>query len=178
MFLMMVALAMQSPAASVPTPAALRAGLAGRWTGTLGYRDYQTNEMNLLPVATTISAGPDRVTQTRVSRFDEGPRAAPVWITSVGIVDPKTNRVSSASFRSGRVPEVETETMTIAAYAAPTRWTIVYAQTGSDDDKPADIRVTETRNGAALTSVKEVRPVGGATPWLFRNETKLRRVGD
>ena len=60
----------------------------------------------------------------------------------------------------------------------PTRWTITYAQTGSDDDEPAEIRVTETRNGAALTSVKEVRPVGATTPWLFRNETRLRRVGD
>ena len=53
------ALAQSAPAASAEsrtTPTALRMALTGRWKGTLGYRDYQSNTLYELPVTTTITA--------------------------------------------------------------------------------------------------------------------------
>ena len=167
----------QPAAAEPPTAAALRAGLAGRWTGHLGYRDYQSDKMFELPVATTISAVPDAVTLIRTSKFDEGRGRAPVWITTVTIDDAKAGTVESATFRAGRPAELQRESVSVAAYRGPTRWTIVYSQTATDDDKPAEIRVTETRDGADLVAVKEVRPAGSSAPWQFRNQTRLTRIG-
>lgn len=158
-----------------PSAASLRAGLAGTWTGALGYRDYQTNKLTELAVETQIDSVPDGFTQIRTSRFDEGPGRKPVWITSVSLDDPKAGTVTSASFRAGRKVEPETETVEVARYANPTSWTLVYRQAGSDDDKPADIRVTETRTGDDLLEVKEVSRVGANT-WAFRNQTRLTRV--
>jgi len=158
-----------------PAAAALRADLAGAWTGALGYRDYQTNKLTELAVETRIDSVADGLTQIRTSRFDEGPGRKPVWITSVSLDDPKAGTVTTAGFRAGRKVEPETETVEVAKYASPTSWTLIYRQTGEDDDKPADIRVTETRTGNALLEVKEVSPVGADT-WAFRNQTRLTRV--
>ena len=49
---------------------------------------------------------------------------------------------------------------------------------GSDDDKPARLRVTETRDGDALLAVKEVLPAAATDgKWRFRNQTRLTRAG-
>jgi hypothetical protein len=158
-----------------PTATTLRAGLSGAWAGALGYRDDQTNKLTELSVETRIDSVADGLTQVRTSRFDEGPGRKPVWITTVSLDDPKSGTVTSATFRAGSKVETETEAVEVAQYASPTSWTLIYRQTGSDNDKPADIRVTETRTGNALLSVKEVSPVGAGT-WSFRNQTRLTRV--
>ena len=164
-----------TPVTVVPSIAVLRGGLAGEWRGALGYRDYRSNELFELPVQTRIEAVPDGVTEIRRSVFDEGARRAPVWIVTVSQAE--GDRVTSTSYRAGRAVETQIETATVSRYAGPTDWTIVYSQTGSDDDRPAEIRVTETRSGDSMLSVKEVRPAGDASaPWRFRNQTRLSRV--
>ncbi len=44
-----------------------------------------------------------------------------------------------------------------------------------DDNRPADIRITQTRRGAELTALKEVKPVDAPdSAYAFRNQTVLR----
>ncbi len=156
----------------------LRLGLVGQWSGTLGYRDYQSDRLFEIPVTTTITTPGDGATLVRQSLFDDGPDK-PVWITSISLDDAEAGTSTSASFRAGNAPELSTETVRVSALADPTHWTLVYAETGEDNDAPADIRVTETRDGDTLLEVKEVRPVGaGDDAWRFRNQTRLRRLGD
>jgi hypothetical protein len=163
---------------AAPSPAALQSGLAGRWTGALGYRDYQTDELFEIPVSTTVVQVADGVTQVRISLFDDGP-ARPVWITTTSLQNEAAGTVSSASYRSGRPVELGVETVRLTDWSDDTHWTLVYDSTAEDDDQPAEIRVTETRDGDSLMSVKAVRPVGGdETAWRFRNQTRLTRVGD
>jgi hypothetical protein len=165
-------------AQSVPDPADLRIGLVGRWSGALGYRDYQSDRLFEIPVQTTITTPGDGATLIRQSLFDDGP-ANPVWITTVSLDERSANTTTAASYRAGRRPELSTDAVAVSAYQGPTSWTLVYTQTGEDDDAPADIRVTETRDGDSLTEVKEVRPVGaGEDAWRFRNQTRLTRIGD
>ena len=169
--------AVAAPAGPVPVPpvAEIRRSLAGEWRGALGYRDYQTNQLTELPVSTTIETVPDGVTQVRRSVFDEGPRRAPVWITSVTQTQGET--LVTATLRAGRPAELQQEQANVVRYASPTDWRIVYRQSGTDDDKPAEIRVTETLAGDNLISIKEVRPAGdGGAAWAFRNQTRLTRV--
>lgn len=176
--LLLILAACPAMAQEAPSPTELRAGLAGRWTGALGYRDYQSDRLFEIPVHTTIEVVPDGATIIRRSLFDDGP-ANPVWITTVSIDNPDTGASTSASYRRGREPSLSTEAMRVSAWRDETHWTIVYAETGEDDDAPADIRVTETRDADSLTAVKEVRPVGaGDDAWRFRNQSRLTRVGD
>jgi len=161
-----------------PTATELRLGLTGQWSGALGYRDYQSDQLFEIPVTTTITTPGDRATLVRQSLFDDGPDK-PVWITTVSVDDQAAGTSTSASFRAGRSSELTTEVVSIQAFTDPTHWTLVYAQTGEDDDQPADIRVTETRDGDALMEVKQVRPVGADdSAWRFRNQTRLTRTGD
>lgn len=170
-------LAMPAVAAPVAAPAAaeLERGLAGRWAGTLGYRDYQSDRLFEIPVRSEITALPDGVTLLRVSTFDDGPRVGNVIITTASLHDPAAGTVTSATFRKGRAVETGTERLTVTAFADATHWTVVAEQDGSDDDKPALLRITEVRDGDTLTATKEVQPKGGDGRWQFRNRTKLTR---
>ncbi len=164
--------------AGPPDASTLRAGLAGRWTGALGYRDYQSDRLFEIPVVTDIEAVPDGVTLIRRSLFDDGPQN-PVWITTVSLDDPTAGTTASASYRRGQSPGVSMETMRVSDFDDADHWTIVYAETAEDDEEPAEIRVTETRNGDDLLAIKEVRPVGADdSAWRVRNQTRLTRIGD
>lgn len=164
-------------AQEAPSATALRAGLAGSWSGALGYRDYQSDKLFEIPVTTTIEVVPDGLTQIRRSLFDDGPDK-PVWITTVSLDDGIAGTVTSASYRAGRAVELSTETVTVATYVDPTHWSIVYARTGRDGDSDAEIRITETRDGSDLLEIKEVRPVGSGAAWAYRNQTRLTQTGD
>ena len=168
--------AAQAPAA--PSAATLLRGTAGRWSGALGYRDYQSDRLFEIPVATSIVQVADGVTQVRTSLFDDGPDK-PVWITTTGLLDEVAGTVASASYRAGRPVELTTESVRVADWIDQTHWTLVYESVAQDDDRPAEIRVTETRDGDSLMSVKTVRPVGADdAAWRFRNQTRLTRLGD
>ncbi|CAN5390610.1 hypothetical protein BH10PSE2_BH10PSE2_29600 [soil metagenome] len=169
--------------AAAPSAATLRQGVAGRWVGALGYRDYQTNELFELPVITTIVAVGDGLTLVQTSRFDDGPgkegAAKVVWITTTSLDDAAASTTTQASYRAGETVELETEAVAVRTWSDATHWTLIYSHVGSDDDAPADIRITETRDGDALLSVKEVRPVGSdEAAWRFRNQTRLTRSVD
>ena len=162
--------------ADTPSPTDLRLSLVGRWSGALGYRDYQSDRMFEIPVTTTIEALPDGLTLIRRSLFDDGPDK-PVWITTVSLDDRTAATATSAAFRAGRPVEPLVETMSVRDVRDATHWTIVYRTIGIDGDAPADIRVTETLDGLTLISVKDVRPVGADdAAWAFRNQTRLTRV--
>jgi hypothetical protein len=176
--LLAACLVLAGTAVAAPLPAELAAGLAGEWKGALGYRDYQNNKLYELPVQTRITALPDGVTLLRLSTFADGPVTGDVLITTASLFDPSAGAVTSASLRKGRPAEVVTETVAVAAYRDPAHWTLAYEHTGRDGDSPARIRVTETREGDSLLSVKEVRPIAPAdAPWAFRNQTRLERQG-
>lgn len=164
------------PAIAAPSAAELQAALAGDWKGALGYRNYQDDKLMELPVQTRITAVGDGVTVLRTSVFDDGPSVGAVRITTASLFDPAAGSVTSASLRKGRPAEVFTEAVTVSDYRDPIRWTIVYTRTGTDGDAEARIRITETRDGDSLTSVKEVRPLSPPdAPWAFRNQTRLAR---
>lgn len=175
-YMLAVLLTMSIAAGPAPDAAALHAGLAGRWTGSLGYRDYQTDKMSEIAVKTEIRSLPDGVTVLRISEFDDGPKVGAVFITTASLHDGKAGTVSSATLRKGNPVEIETEALAVTAYADSEHWTIVAEADGSDDDKPARLRVTEVRDGTLLTATKEVQPKG-ATTWAFRNRTLLRKAG-
>lgn len=166
--------AMPATPTPAPTPAALEASLAGQWRGTLGYRDYQSDKLEEIPMTTRIEALPDAATILRLSTFDDGPRVGDVFITSASLHDDKAGSVTTATLRKGRPVETGTEQVRVAAFTDPAHWTIVFETDGSDDDRPARLRTTQVRDGDVLTATKDVRPQGSAD-WRFRNRSRLVR---
>lgn len=164
-------------AQTTPSPAELQAGLVGKWSGALGYRDYQSNKLFELPVRTEITALPDKATVLRVSVFDDGPATGLVHITSASLYDAAKGTVSTTTLRKGRTVETASDSVTVLRFTDAQHWEVRYERDGTDDDKPARVRITETRDGNRVTSVKEVMPrAAEAKGWQFRNRTRLERL--
>ena len=173
--------AVVAPAAAQTAPAsvtltAIRAGLAGNWTGQLEYRDYQADRWFGLPVKVRIELMRDGLTLIRHADFDDGPQTGIVTITTAALLDPATGREQSVSFRKGRQAEIDTATLRLTRADAADRWTLEEVQDGRDDDRPARIRETTKRDGATMVTLKEVDFLDDKTEtWLTRNRTTLTR---
>lgn len=162
-------------AANIDVTAA-RASQVGRWEGTLEYRDYQSNRWEGLPVKVEICDGGDGVTQIRVADFDDGPRVGNVRITSVSILGKDGTTEFIADFRKGREPGLAKATLSLLRATDPAHWTIVSETTSTDDNRPARLRVTTTRDGDTMVALKEIDFLDDAKEsWLPRNRETLKK---
>ena len=165
------------PAPAIPTLADAIASQVGDWTGKLEYRDYSADSWFGLAVRVSVRDGGDGVTQIRVADFDDGPKVGIVRITTVSMIGADGTTEYSMGFRKGRVPEMSTATMRLASAQDRDHWTIVSEEQGRDDDRPARIRSTTTRDGDRLVTLKEVDFTDDAgEAWLVRNRSTLTRV--
>ncbi|OYY71363.1 MAG: hypothetical protein B7Y44_00350 [Sphingomonadales bacterium 28-55-16] len=172
-----------APAIAEPLPldvAAARASMVGNWEGSLDYLDYGANKWFGIPVKTVVEDQGDGVTIIRKSDFDDGPKVGNVRITSVELYDPAAGTVTIGTFRKARPVEVLTYAVRMGEAAADaTHWTMVEESRGTDDDRPAMLRLTTTRNGDRIETVKQVDfQDDDKSEWLTRNRTRLTRVGE
>lgn len=165
-------------AAPAITLAEARASTAGAWTGQLQYLDYQSGEWQGIPVTVTVTLEGDGNTIIRRAAFDDGPRVGTVYITSLTMLGKDGTTEYTTGFRAGRSPEVSAYTLTLTAAADPEHWTIRAELDGTDDDRPARIRETTTRDGASLVTLKEVDFLDEpGEQWFSRNRSVLERAG-
>lgn len=160
------------------TLAEARASTAGAWEGQLQYLDYSSGNWEGIPVTVTVTLEGDGNTLTRRATFDDGPKVGNVFITSLEMLGPDGTTEYSTGFRAGRVPELGTATLTLASATDAAHWTMLAVEEGTDDDRPARIRLTITRDGASLVSLKEVEFLDEpGEQWFSRNRTVLTRKG-
>ncbi|OYU74447.1 MAG: hypothetical protein CFE32_17725, partial [Alphaproteobacteria bacterium PA3] len=101
-----------------------------------------------------------------------------VTITSLSMLGADGTTEYSTSFRAGRTPEVASDTLTLAAAKDAEHWTILATRDATDDDRPARIRETTTRDGVRLITLKEVDFLDEpGEQWFSRNRTVLERTG-
>ncbi|WP_116969875.1 hypothetical protein [Blastomonas sp. UPD001] len=170
----------QPASSSAPDAAAARASLAGSWEGELGYLDYSANRWFGIPVKTRIIDQGDGATMLRISDFDDGPKVGNVRITTGELFDEKAATVAVATFRKGRSVEVMTYAVRIdPASRDAMHWTMVEETKGTDDNRPAMLRLTTVRDGDKVETLKQVDFLDDdKSEWLTRNRTRLTRVGD
>jgi hypothetical protein len=152
-----------------------RQSLLGRWQGKLEYRDYQSSGWSGLPVEVNIKDGGDGVTLIRTADYDDGPTTGNVRITTVSMLAANGLEESAATFRKGRPVEVSKAKLSVgAASVSKNDWTLIETSDGTDDDRPATLRLTTTRKGSQIVTLKEVDFRDDAkTEWLVRNRTTL-----
>ena len=163
--------------APAPDLSAARASQVGHWEGRLEYRDYQSNQWEGIPVKVEIRDGGDGVTQIRTADFDDGPKVGNVRITSVSMLGKDGTTEYSTDFRKGREPDLTRATLSLSQATDATHWTIVSETKSTDDDRPARLRVTTTRDGANMVALKEVDFLDDTSEtWLQRNRETLKRL--
>jgi hypothetical protein len=170
------AVAAQSQSVDV---AVARASLNGEWTGTLEYLDYSANKWFGIPVKTQIEDQGDKATIIRRSDFDDGPTVGNVRITTVELFDAAANTVTTGSFRKGRNVDIDIYNVRMEGVAQdPMRWVMVEEVLGKDNNRPALLRYTTTRNGDSIETLKQVDFQDDETSeWMTRNRTRMTRGG-
>ncbi len=155
-----------------------RISIAGAWAGQLQYLDYSSGAWQGIPVTVSNEVVGDGNTIIRRAAFDDGPRVGTVYITSLAMLDKDGATEYTTGFRAGRTPELSAYILTLTAAADPEHWTIRAELDGTDDDRPARIRETTTRDGASLVTLKEVDFLDDAgEQWFSRNRSVLERAG-
>ena len=151
---------------------ALRAS-TGVWEGELYYLDYQSGQRFPIPLRMEAEMSPDGATLLRrLTYTDPGVKVHAINLLTV---DRDDGRLVEAYFRERRGQYFHHE-LTAAEFTSETRWRIVYEQDGTDDDRPARIRQTLSRDGDRLASTKEVRFLDEEDGAFFlRNGTELQR---
>ena len=171
---MLIMLLLAVAASQTPDIPLVRSSFIGRWQGKLEYRDYQSNNWFGLPVKIEVRDAGDGVTLIRTADYDDGPKTGNVRITTVSMLSADGQHESSVTFRKGKEVELEAATLRLSGGRDATHWTLVETVEGKDDDRPATIRLTTTRNGASLVTLKEVHFADDAKlSWLSRNRTTL-----
>ncbi len=131
------------------------ATIAGKWTGTLQYKDYSSGERVALTTRVRIVPAADGSSAEFEFAYDDFGRI---------IKSRETRRIDEAGrkFYAGDF-----------AYAIDSMSTgrIVLLGSGKDGNTVERIRETITYDADSLTVLKETRD-----PWSFRNELKLTRV--
>jgi hypothetical protein len=168
--------------AHTPPPVTIadaRASMAGQWTGELAYRDYTADRWFGIPMTVRIEDVGDSATLIRHAQYDDGPVTGIVRITTVLFYNAAESTETTGYYRRGRNVEQTVYTVRLGDVSRDaTHWTLITETTSTDDNRPARLRETTTRDGDSVTTLKEVDftdDVGEA--WLQRNRTTLTRVG-
>lgn len=174
--LALVTVLLQTPAlAEDPYQARLAlASLEGTWLGELYYLDYQSGQRFGIPMLVNAERTPDGATLLQRVRFTDP--GAEVYAVTLTTVEADSGDILEAYFREQR-GEFARYALTSVDYASPADWTLVMTRAGTDDDRPANIRITLARRGDDLDSHKEVQFTDQADArWFKRNGTELKRA--
>ena len=165
---------LQAAPASIDLASA-RASMAGAWEGKLEYLDYTANEWFGIPVKTSIEDQGDGATLIYRSQFDDGPPVGIVRITTVELFDAANAKLTAGGFRKGREPDLMVYKVRFAGEPKDaTHWTMIEETDAKDDNRPARLRLTTTRDGAKLQKLKQVDFMDDTKEeWLSRNRTTL-----
>lgn len=146
------------------------AQMSGAWEGVLEYRDYQSNQLEGIPLATVMFMPGDLSYAMMRSEFtDPG-----FQVYAVSITQFNGDELSAAYFRDGERDESEARVAQFERTAAG--WTAVVMSAEPDDDILSEIRMTHSFDGEEYRVVKEVRSLGSDDAFAFRNQVRLSRA--
>jgi hypothetical protein len=159
----------QTPA---QTQSELRQSLSGQWTGVLEYRDYSepptSTKRVQLPTWLTITPSGESLSEHFI--YDDGPTKT-VEETDLVTLDIAASTYSETD--NGKPAQVYRVTGYDKLKSG--RGEIILTATTTDDDKPAETRITLTIRRNLLTWLEEVRPAGSSEPFVFRHRFTFTR---
>lgn len=158
-------------AQAAPRAKVVHTALAGDWTGTLRYRDYQDSTRFVsLPTLITGTAAADSSSVRLAFTYDDGPGKT-VRSTDTFALDGAAQTLTWGPADGKRAPS----RFSVQSLRGEKPLTLVAETDGEDDDRKARIRETITVGTGELRILKEVRFAADA-PWLFRHEYRLTRT--
>jgi hypothetical protein len=152
---------------------ALQQALTGRWTGVLEYRDYSepagSTKRVQLPTWLTIVSGAEGL--RFVYTYDDGPNK---------VLEEQETVVFDFAAKTYKAMENGHAWATYAVAGLDAlkdgRGELVMTGPGTENDKPAEMRVTWTIRRNLLSILEETRPAGSAEAFAFRHRYVFTRA--
>ena len=143
----------------------------GCWTGELQYRDYQTNELQGIPVEQCVTVSPDG----SLIAYDFDFTDPGFQVYSKVIVTAGEDHSYNEAYASRGRTEAHNYNVSFFEQESDQSWSMIIERFGEDDDTQAHIRHTIERNEDSWTNKKEIRPLG-ETSFQFRNSVILKKA--
>ena len=163
----------QPAPAATPDIEALLPTLAGEWTGTLAYRDYQSDDWQSIPMRESTEVFDAHTLLSRVT-YQE-----PTWEMrelSVHQLTDDAKSLVSTSF-SPRRNMTSSRALTDLEVAEDGSWSAVMVSEEDDDNRRAEVRIRVEVTANEIVKAKTVRYLDDPKAKEFwRNEVRLQRV--
>jgi len=162
-----------TPPSTLQIKADLRQSLVGDWVGVLEYRDYSepATSTKRVELPTWLSIAPAADSQLWHYLYDDGP-AKVVEESDTVTFDPAASTYSeSANGKPARLFNVSGyDTLRTG------RGQLILIGSGTDNNKPAETRVTLTIRRNLLEILEETRPAASSEPFAFRHAFRFTRA--
>jgi hypothetical protein len=151
----------------------LQKSLAGDWTGVLEYRDYSepvtSTKREKLPTWLSISTA--GAAQSWHYIYDDGPSKV-VEETDTVAFDPAASTYSESD--GNKPPQI----FKVSGFNALTsgRGQLELSGSGTENDKPSEMRITLTIRRNLLEILEETRPAGSSDAFAFRHAFRFTRA--
>jgi hypothetical protein len=151
----------------------LQQALTGNWTGVLEYRDYSepATSTKRVQLPTWLTITPANSAQTWHYIYDDGPTKT-VEETDTLTFDPTASTYTESdnnkpphTFKVTGYPELRTG-----------RGQLILLGAGTDNNKPAETRITLTIRRNLLTLLEETRPANSTDRFAFRHSFTFTRA--
>lgn len=151
----------------------LQKSLVGDWTGVLEYRDYSepvtSTKREKLPTWLSISTAGTAESWHYI--YDDGPSKV-VEETDTVAFDPAASTYSEAD------DDKPAQVFKVTGFETLTngRGQLVLTGSGTENDKPSEMRITLTIRRNLLEILEETRPAGSAEAFAFRHAFRFTRA--
>lgn len=172
--LMPCALPAQTPAsAPAQIQSDLQQALLGDWTGVLEYRDYSEppTSTKRVQLPTWLSITTNGPSQSWHYLYDDGPTKFVEEADTI-LFDPAASTYSESD--NGKHPEAYKVTGYETLRSGHGQ--LILLGSGTDNNKPAETRITLTIRRNLLTILQETRPAGSSEPFAFRHSFCFTRA--
>jgi hypothetical protein len=162
-----------TPPSTLQLKSDLRQALVGDWVGVLEYRDYSepATSTKRVELPTWLSITPSADAQLWHYIYDDGPTKVVEESDNVTF-DPAASIYSESA--NGKPPQL----FKVSGYDTlrSGRGQLILSGAGTDNDKPAETRVTITIRRNLLEILEETRPAASTEPFAFRHAFRFTRA--
>jgi len=155
---------------SVVSRSAVYAALSGHWTGSLEYRDFQTDKRVTLPTVLEITAVESQSAVQFAYTYDDGPGKIVREKATIRIPDPGNRYIVKDEDGSESVYTIASA----KGFSGTGSGKLILAGTGTDNNKPVEVRTTLEVTEKSLVILRETKLAG--EDFKFRHQYSFARA--
>ena len=158
-----------SPLSASLNPAAFSSSVAGSWTGSLEYRDFQSDKRVTLPTTLEVTPTSDQSAVQFAYTYDDGPGKIVKEKALIRVPATGDQYIVKEEAGSETVYQIATAT----GFSGSEGGKLILGGPGTENKKPVEVRTTLEITPTSLSILRETRLPGEDSK--FRHQYKFQR---